>query len=447
MIHQERVKHLNQNEIQPGRFVLYWMQSSQRTEYNHALEYSIQTANKLGCPLLVYFGLTPSYPEANERSYMFMFQGLIEVEKYLKERGIPLLVRAEEPYQGAKELSRDSVLIVVDRDYQKMQREWRERVSASVRCPVIQVETNVVVPIEVASGKEEYSAATLRPKIGKNLERFLTPIPENQIENYSRGWEFDSIDLTNPTKLVETIGIDRSVGPAPDFHGGTNKARQLLDDFIKKKLDEFHKSRNDPSKDCLSNLSPYLHFGQISPLFIALQVHRNDHLGVESFLEELIVRRELSMNFVYFNQYYDSIDCLPAWARTTLEEHSSDPREYLYSLQEYESAETHDSYWNAAQTEMVRTGKMHGYMRMYWGKKILEWSHTPEMAYEIALYLNNKYELDGRDPNGYAGVAWCFGKHDRAWGERPIFGKVRYMSARGLERKFDIEEYVRKIGL
>ncbi|MFX1603429.1 MAG: deoxyribodipyrimidine photolyase, partial [Promethearchaeota archaeon] len=269
---------------------------------------------------------------------------------------------------------------------------------------------------------------------------------ENPIDKSLRGLEVDSLDLSNIDRLLESLDIDRSVGPAPDFHGGAERAKKALDDFTKRKLDEFHNSRNDPSKDCLSNLSPYLHFGQISPLFIALHVQRADHPGAESFLEELIIRRELSMNFVYFNREYDSIECLPRWARTTLDEHKSDPREHKYTSKEFELAETHDSYWNAAQTEMVKTGKMHGYMRMYWGKKILEWSRTPEIAYRTALHLNNKYELDGRDPNGYAGVAWCFGKHDRAWGERPIFGKVRYMSARGLERKFDIESYVRKTG-
>jgi len=446
MIQAERIKELNKNKVQDGRFVLYWMQSSQRTEYNHALEYSIRTANGLDCPLLVYFGLTPDYPEANERSYTFMLEGLIEIEKKLQDRGISFLVRLEPPHQGVRELSPECVLIVVDRDYQRMQRKWREQVSNAVRCPVIQVETNVVVPIEVASVKEEYSAGTLRPKIHRNLDRFLCSMAESQIGRSLGGLKFDSLDLGNPGKLIESVGIDRSVGPAPAFRGGPEKAKRILDDFIKKKLDEFNKQRNDPSKDCLSDMSPYLHLGQISPLFIALQVVRTESPGVESFLEELIIRRELSMNFVYHNRNYDSIECLPRWARTTLDEHASDPREYKYTSEEFELAETHDSYWNAAQTQMVKTGKMHGYMRMYWGKKILEWSHTPEIAYRTALHLNNKYELDGRDPNGYAGVAWCFGKHDRAWGERPVFGKVRYMSEKGLERKFDIESYVRKIG-
>jgi deoxyribodipyrimidine photo-lyase len=192
-------------------------------------------------------------------------------------------------------------------------------------------------------------------------------------------------------------------------------------------------------------MSPYLHFGQISPLYIALKVIKTSSISKEAYLEELIVRRELSHNFVFYNKNYDNFNCLPPWAVRTLNFHRRDKRQYLYSLEQFEKAKTHDSYWNAAQKEMVITGKMHGYMRMYWGKKILEWSKNPRNGFKIALHLNNKYELDGRDPNAFAGVAWCFGKHDRAWSEREVFGKIRYMNAAGLKRKFDIEAYVNKI--
>jgi deoxyribodipyrimidine photo-lyase len=194
-------------------------------------------------------------------------------------------------------------------------------------------------------------------------------------------------------------------------------------------------------------MSPYLHFGQISPLYIALKVSKTRSLGAEAFFEELIIRRELSMNFVFYNEKYDSFKSIPDWAKKTLRAHQKDRRPYLYSPKELENAGTHDPYWNAAQKEMVITGKMHGYMRMYWGKKILEWSKTPEEAFKVALYLNNKYELDGRDPNGFIGVAWCFGKHDRPWGERAIFGNVRYMNDKGLKRKFDADKYVKMMEL
>jgi deoxyribodipyrimidine photo-lyase len=192
-------------------------------------------------------------------------------------------------------------------------------------------------------------------------------------------------------------------------------------------------------------MSPYLHFGQISPLYVALKVSKTSSAGKDSYLEELIVRRELSHNFVFYNNSYDKFACLEPWAMRTLNFHCRDKREYVYTFEQFEKAQTHDPYWNAAQKDMVITGKMHGYMRMYWGKKILEWSRNPQAGFKIALQLNNKYELDGRGPNAFAGVAWCFGKHDRAWGERSVFGKIRYMNAAGLKRKFDADAYVKKI--
>ncbi|NHI83930.1 MAG: deoxyribodipyrimidine photo-lyase [Candidatus Thorarchaeota archaeon] len=443
MIHEERIQQLNPNSIQGGDYVLYWMQASQRTDNNHALEYAIQMANRYELPLVVYFGLTDEYPEANERSYLFLLEGLVDVEVSLIERNIPFVVRQENPQSGAIELAKDCSLLIVDRGYQRLQRFWRSHVAASVQCPVIQVESNVIVPVEVASPKEEYSAGTFRPKIHQELDRYLQPLVQSTLAAYDT--EVTSLNIEDPKKVVNSLSIDGSVKGVDWLKGGTRNAREHLSKFISKKLDHFDTFRNDPSDDYLSWMSPYLHFGQISPLEIALRVTETASEGAEPYLEELIVRRELSMNFVYYNSQYDSIECLPDWAKTTLCRHTSDKREYLYSQEEFEFGETHDTYWNAAQIEMTKTGKMHGYMRMYWGKKILEWSESPSEAYRIALYLNNKYELDGRDPNGYTGVAWCFGKHDRAWRERPVFGKVRYMNARGLERKFDIEAYVRRV--
>jgi deoxyribodipyrimidine photo-lyase len=244
---------------------------------------------------------------------------------------------------------------------------------------------------------------------------------------------------------LKKLKIDRSVKPSPFYTGGTSQAQKRLKKFIKDKLDDYDTKRNDPMQDCQSNLSPYLHFGQISPLYIALEIMKIDSPGKDAFLEELIVRRELSHNFLYYNRRYDDYDALPLWALRTLNYHAKDKREYVYTQAQFENAQTHDPCWNAAQMEMVITGKMHNYMRMYWGKKILEWTKNPKTAFKIVLTLNNKYELDGRDPNGFAGVAWCFGKHDRAWGERPVFGKVRYMNAAGLKRKFDVDAYVNRI--
>jgi deoxyribodipyrimidine photo-lyase len=258
---------------------------------------------------------------------------------------------------------------------------------------------------------------------------------------------FDSFKVEDVDKALSRLQIDRTVKKVNTLQGGTGEARKYFDVFIDEKLEHYAELRNDPTVDYLSLMSPYLHFGQISPLYIALNVSRTRDSGKEAYLEELIVRRELSMNFVFYNDRYDSFESVPDWARKSLQTHLKDRRDYLYTRRELEQAGTHDPYWNAAQKEMMLKGKMHGYMRMYWGKKILEWSQTPEEAFKTALYLNNKYELDGRDPNGFTGVAWCFGKHDRPWGERTIFGTVRYMNDKGLKRKFDADRYVKRVEL
>jgi deoxyribodipyrimidine photo-lyase len=444
MIEDTRVQLLNKNHLVKGKYILYWMQASQRAEYNHALEFAIEQANQKKLPLIVYFGLTDEFPEANERHYFFMLEGLRDVQKTLNTKGIGMVVERVSPEIGVVSFAKKASLVVCDHGYLKIQNEWRAYVAEHIECPLIQVESDVVVPVEVASDKEEYSAATLRRKLQRILYKYLVPLSEETLKIDSSQFEFESIDISDINKAVSALNIDHSVKPVTSFHGGTAEAKKRIEEFILKKLGKYGDFRNDPNEDGLSNLSPYLHFGQISPLYVALQVSRYGGSGIEAFLEELIVRRELSMNFVHYNQNYDSFAGLPEWAKRILKEREGDPREYIYSLEELEQAQTHDQYWNAAQREMVVTGKMHGYMRMYWGKKILEWTANPEQAFPIALNLNNKYEIDGRDANAFAGVAWCFGKHDRPWGSRPIFGNVRYMSADGLKRKFDAEKYARK---
>jgi len=447
MIQKERIKPLNQQSPANRRFVLYWMQASQRAEYNHALEYAIDQANALKKPLLVYFGVTDAFPEANARHYYFMLQGLNEVKAALNTRGIKFLIQRQSPEVGIIELARHSALVVVDAGYLKIQRQWRQIVAERIDCPLIQVESDVIVPVATASTKENFSAATLRPRIKRHLPFFIKPLATRPLDHASLDLDIDwePFDISNIAQALLGLDIDHSVAPVTDWVGGTVSAKQCLADFINHKLDHYAELRNDPGQDNLSRMSPFLHFGQISTLFIALEVLESNSPGMDSYLEELIVRRELSMNFCYYNPKYDSLDGLPAWAHNTLTQHQRDPREFIYELPELEQAQTHDPYWNAAQQEMVLTGKMHGYMRMYWGKKILEWSRTLTEAFQQALYLNNKYELDGRDPNAFTGVAWCFGKHDRAWSERDIFGKVRYMNANGLKRKFDMATYVEKI--
>jgi len=445
MIQKERIKVLNRKEIKKGRYVLYWMQASQRAEYNHALEYAILKANELHQPVVGFFGVTDRFPEANERHYTFMLEGLREVKRSLEKRGIKMVIRPISPEMGVVQLAKRASLVIVDRGYLKIQRRWRDYAAHHIDCPLIQVESDVVVPIEETSPKEEYAAATLRPKIKKKLNQFLRPLKENDPIIDSLSMDFDSFQMDDVAKAISKLCIDRSVKKVSHFCGGTEEAMKLLDIFLDEKLDHFAELRNDPSLDYLSHMSPYLHFGQISPLYIVLKILKTDSSGKEAYLEELIVRRELSINFVFYNKKYDSFEAIPEWAKKTLRGHQKNRRPYIYTLEELENTKTHDPYWNAAQKEMVLKGKMHGYMRMYWGKKIIEWSRTPEEAFRAALYLNNKYELDGRDPNGFTGVAWCFGKHDRPWAEREVFGNVRYMNEAGLKRKFDAEEYVKMI--
>jgi deoxyribodipyrimidine photo-lyase len=445
MIQRERIKLLNNRKVFDGKYILYWMQAAQRAEYNHALEYAIRTANKLKKPVLVFFGITENWPEANQRHYHFMLEGLKEVQKALEAKGIQMVIRRESPDSGAVELAKDAVLVVVDAGQLRIQRKWRANVAKQTNCPLYEVETNLIVPVEEASSKENFSAGTFRPRITKKLDYYLVPLKQSKPKLDSLGMKFQTFNIENIEKALSELNIDKSVIEVNSFRGGTKEAERRLNNFLKNKLDCFAEKRNDPTADYVSNMSPYLHFGQISPLYIALKVSHTSSAGKNAFLEELIVRRELSHNFVYYNDRYDKFTCLEPWSKRTLNFHRSDKREYVYTFEHFEKAQTHDPYWNAAQKEMVITGKMHGYMRMYWGKKILEWSRNPQTGFKIALQLNNKYELDGRDPNAFAGVAWCFGKHDRAWGERPVFGKIRYMNAAGLKRKFDADAYVEKI--
>ncbi len=450
MIHPERVRKLNDRPLQKGRFVLYWMQASQRAEYNHALEYAVRQANEQKLPVTTLFVLTDAFPEANLRHYTFMLEGLKELKGGLEERGISFLILRGSPDQEVIKVSRQASMVVTDCGYLRIQKEWRKEVAENAPCLVEQVETDVVVPVEQACPKEAYSAAVLRPKINRQLGKYLVPMSETPVKNALRNQDFAGLDLKKPIpNILSSLSIDRAIKPVGHFRGGPSEAKRLLGDFIAYKLRDYGELRSDPSLDCVSHMSPYLHFGQISPLYIALQVQAAGRIPAktrEAYLEELIIRRELAMNFVHFNPIYDSFRAIPDWAKRTLKAYQRDKREYIYSQDELEEAKTHDPYWNAAQREMVVTGKMHNYMRMYWGKKILEWCAEPEEAFRTAVYLNNKYELDGRDPNSFAGVAWCFGKHDRPWGERKIFGHVRYMNDAGLRRKFKIADYLKKIG-
>lgn len=470
MIQQERISILNEGEpAVGGNYVLYWMQRSQREGCNHALEYAAERANELDLPLRVLFVLTPSYPEATSRHYRFMLEGLSVTAERLRARGIDFHMVLGDPVEtvlacaegsvseGIPEaFSRGAALLVGDRGYLRTTRLWRKEIASRISIPYHEVETDLIVPVETASDKEEYTAGTFRPKLHRRLFHFLVPLERRQLRrpvSSTRQPAWPDLSTVFGENAVpsseafeteaETVGREAERENLP--RGGEERAEELLGRFIEEKLPHFDDLRNDPTRDYTSGLSPYLHFGQISPLTVALAALEREDAPSEGFLEELVVRRELSFNFTWYNDRYDSLEALPRWARETLELHNGDTRDPVYRREDFERAETHDLYWNAAQRELLITGKMHGYMRMYWGKKILEWSGTVEEAFETALYLNNRYALDGRDPNSFAGIAWCFGKHDRAWKERSVFGKVRYMNERGLKRKFKIDDYVRKI--
>jgi deoxyribodipyrimidine photo-lyase len=385
-----------------------------------------------------------------------MLEGLRDVSVGLKRRGIKFVLRHGSPPAVAMELARSAALVVCDRGYQRLQKRWRDEVADNAARRVVEVESDVVVPVEVASDKQESAARTLRPKIHRRLEEYsvpLRPVPLHRDSSRLRieraKSSEDDLDPADVEQNLAKLKIDRSVPRSRRFEGGSTAAGKLLTQFVEKKLAGYAENRREPAAEGTSTLSAYLHFGQISPLQIALAVNGASAPAADrdGYLEELIVRRELAVNFVHYCPDYDAYQGLPNWAKKTLEEHCTDARPILYTPAQLESAQTHDPYWNAAQREMTRSGYMHNSMRMYWGKKILEWMKTPQEAYRTTLHLNNKYFLCGRDPNAYANVGWIFGLHDRPWGpKRKIVGLVRYMNAAGLERKFDIDAYVRKWG-
>ena len=447
----DRIQPLNDRDFQgEGRYVLYWMQQSQRARHNPALERALQHANEEGLPVLIVFGLMDDYPEANLRQYTFMLEGLRETQQRLAERGLKMVVRKGRPDTVALDYAGGAVVIITDRGYLRHQKRWRSHVAEEAPCRVEQVEGDVVVPVETVTDKAEYAARTIRPKIHEHLERCLQLPDSVPVEIPSLDLEVDEgLSLDDIEAVTDRLDLDRDVAPVSSlYQGGSSEAERVLEGFLTEHLDGYDGNRNQIHTNAVSHMSKYLHFGQVSPVWLAQQVRRAEgpESDVESYIEELVVRRELAMNHVHFRpDTYDAYECLPEWARETLAEHADDEREYVYSRSELEQGETHDPYWNAAMKEMRATGYMHNYMRMYWGKKILEWSPDPRTAFECTLHLNNKYFLDGRDPNSFANVAWVFGLHDRGWKERPVYGKVRYMSQGGLERKADPDAYVEKV--
>lgn len=444
MINPNRIRLLQDGDTTNGP-VIYWMSRDQRVHDNWALLFAQQLALEKKKPLVVIFNLVPDFLEAAIRQYGFMLKGLKEIEEELANYHIPFFLLTGKPEIEISKflIESNASILISDFDPLKIKRIWKREIAKKISIPFYEVDAHNIVPCLFVSDKLEFAAHTIRPKINKALIEFLDEFPPLQKMKQNE-FASDKIDWSNVHK---SLNINRDVKEVDWIIPGQSAGLKVLEVFLQNKFDQYNELRNDPTKDGQSNLSPYLHFGHLSAQRIALETQRlNGNKDSEkSFLEELIVRRELSDNFCYFNPKYDSFEGFHNWAKTTLNEHRKDEREFVYTLKEFEQAKTHEDLWNAAQLEMITNGKMHGYMRMYWAKKILEWSKSPEEALKIAIDLNDKYELDGRDPNGYTGIAWSIGGvHDRPWFERAVFGKIRYMNRSGAKNKFDIEAYIKK---
>ena len=441
---QERINQLNQKKYSGGS-VLYWMSREQRVRDNWSLVRARELASQFNTTLKVVFCLVPCFLDAPWRHYHFMIEGLKEVESKLKEINVPFILLTGNPADKIPEFIREenAGYLVTDFSPLRIKRDWEDAVKKNLEIPFECVDAHNIVPCWLASDKQEFAAYTLRPKLKRMRSRFLSELTE--IEKQEKHLPFPENDWE---KACESLRIDKTVLPVSEFVPGENAAHTALDEFVEQKLNGYGEKRNDPNQDSLSDMSIYLHYGHISAQKIALTISDSNvgkEIDREAYLEELIVRRELADNYCYYNKDYDNFNGFPAWAKKSLDEHREDEREYIYSPEEFEKGLTHDPLWNAAQAEMTQRGKMHGFMRMYWAKKILEWTASPEDAQKIAIYLNDKYELDGRDPNGYTGIAWSIGGvHDRAWFERDIFGKIRYMNFNGCKRKFNVNSYMEK---
>jgi deoxyribodipyrimidine photo-lyase len=449
-----RVTKLNEaRENKKGRYVLYWMQMFKRASHNYALNFAIQMANERRLPLVVYEGLKYYYPWACDRFHTFILEGVAEKHDEFSKRGIRYLFYLQrnkrDPTNTVARLASEAALLVTD-DYPCFIIPEHNARIAQLDLAVYAVDANGMVPLS-ALPKEEYAAYTIRPKIHRLLPDLPRKIVTPHLEVQKPALEVDCPETTvsadNIADLVNQCEIDHTVKPSELYHGGTKAGRQRLAHFVRGVLPNYDKTRNEPSFDGVSRLSPYLHFGFLSIQEVVDAVERANapKSAKEAFLEQAIVRRELCFNFTRHNPDYHSLESLPDWALKTMRDHVDDPRPELLDEATIERAETYDELWNAAQRELVNTGLLHNYVRMLWGKRVIEWQRSYEMAFELLVHLNNKYALDGRDPNSYAGILWCFGKHDRPWFEREIFGTIRYMSSSSMARKFRSKEYMSRV--
>ncbi|KAK6167257.1 hypothetical protein SNE40_021332 [Patella caerulea] len=429
--------------------IVYWMSRDQRVQDNWAFLYTQRLALKMEVPLHVCFCLVPKFLEATIRQFSFMLKGLQEVEEECRDLNIPFHLLVGFARDVLPEFVNKNKIggVVTDFSPLRVPRAWVEDVKNQLPkdVPFCQVDAHNLVPCWEASPKLEYGARTIRNKIHNQLSQYLTEFPPVIKHTYRVKDMPERVDW----KAAEgSLEVDRTV-LLPDWcTPGTNGGLNMLESFLKERLKYFATERNIPNKNALSNLSPWIHFGNLSVQRSILMVkeYRSKYKdSVEGYIEEAVIRRELADNFCYYNENYDSIKGAYDWAKQSLKLHWDDKRDYIYTRQQLELSETHDDLWNAAQLQMVTEGKMHGFLRMYWAKKILEWTPNPEIALKEAIYLNDKYQLDGRDPNGYVGCMWSIcGIHDQGWKERSVFGKVRYMNYKGCTRKFDVPAFVRK---
>ncbi|XP_027875310.1 CPD photolyase isoform X2 [Xiphophorus couchianus] len=430
--------------------VLYWMQRDQRVQDNWALIRAQQLATKEGLPLHVCFCLVvPKSELSTLRHYAFLLKGLQEVATDCKRLNVQFHLLRGAPGEVLPGFVSDRGLGAVVTDFSPLRepQQWLNDVKKKLSkdIPLIQVDAHNIVPCWVASPKLEYAARTIRGKITKLLPEFLTDFLPVEKHQHTATRTAKPVDWE---QTLASLDVDRTVGEPQWAKPGSEAGMAMLESFIDVRLKLFATQRNDPNTAALSQLSPWIRFGQLSAQRVALQVRRcgkNASESVAAFIEELVVRRELTDNFCFYNEKYDKVEGAYEWAQKTLKDHAKDKRDNIYTREQLEKAQTHDKLWNGAQYQMVVEGKMHGFLRMYWAKKILEWTCSPEEALSIALYLNDRYELDGQDPNGFVGCMWSIcGIHDQGWAERPVFGKIRYMNYKGCLRKFKVAQFERK---
>jgi deoxyribodipyrimidine photo-lyase len=457
----ERIRSLNTAKPRAGAsYVLYWAQMNRRVSENHALAHAAEIANANGLPLLFYEALTCTYKAANDRIHSFVLEGVPDNAAEARRIGAGyffyLRATRSSPNDVLYRLAKNAHSVITD-DYPVFIAATHNiSVPKHIDVPYIVVDSSCIVPMSVHD-KRNYGAYTIRPRIHKVLSKYLQPVEMPRLKHKWRGDLLQpdvsrlatDIKAENIPALVAGCEIDHSIQPSIEYKGGSHAAQARLETFLEERLRRYAKESSQPSKQATSTLSPYLHFGHISALEVALAVraHAEEHkLMPEEFLEELIVRRELAFNFARFaGDQVESLDVLPDWCKLTMKKHAADVRPFLYAPVQFEHARTHDELWNAAQWELLLRGTIHGYYRMYWAKKIIEWSPTYEAALRTMIHLHDVYALDGRDPNTYTNILWCFGLHDRPWGERPVFGQLRYMSLEGMKRKTDVGAYIREI--